>query len=147
MFKKKPTIGRKRILKVCCSNIMIREIIDPVMAVASIVLTTNKPTELPELSSLVNQLKPAKIYLAKILSNATQETVLPDELSKITATIDTDDGYCKIGVNQTRNTLNPITIPFSLILKPAMDKDLYHGAMVRHKNLHPDMIRDILENL
>jgi len=138
---------RAKTLKVSCSKIEIKEIVKPILKATSLVLLSEKASELPELIALAEILYPAKVLMAKILTLATQETFLPEELSALSATVCGSTGQCKILVNHTRNTLDRFTQPYSVIFLLSSDLDIYHAYMVRHKNIHPVKLKEQLTRL
>lgn len=138
---------RVKVIKVSCSKIQIKDIIKPILKVAAIALQTEKPSELPELSEIVEILLPAKVLLAKILTLATQDTFLAEELSTITATVCSGTGQCRVLVHHTRDTLDKVTQPYTLSFSPASELDLFHAYLVRHKTTSPNKLKLSLEKL
>ena len=117
------------------------------MRVTSIMLLTQKPSELPELSAIVEILQPAKILLAKIMTLATQETFLPAEISNINVSISAGTGQFRAMLYHTRNTLDKVTQPYTLSFSPASELDLFHAYLVRHKSTSNNSLKIALEKL
>ena len=117
------------------------------MRVTSIMMLTQKPSELPELSAIVEILQPAKILLAKIMTLATQETFLPAEISNITVSICAGTGQFRAMLYHTRNTLDKVTQPYTLSFSPASELDLFHAYLVRHKTTSNNSLKIALEKL
>ena len=141
------TVLRVKVIRVSCSNIEIREIVEPVMRIASTMLLTPLASELPELDSIVDILAPAKVILARVMTHATQETFLPEEISCITATVCAHSGQCRVMLHHMRVNTDRVAQPYTVSFMPASELDMFHAYMVRHKSIHPEKLKIIFEKL
>ena len=147
LVRKRKSLPSK-LIRIRCTNLDIHKIVTPLIDVATIALKTTTASNLPNIHSLSTALLPTKKIIAKILEAYENENVVPETIIKINLSLDISEDIYKIYFEHVRGIAGTLTIqPYNLHLKPAMDHSLYKGMMVRHKEIHPDAIKEILECL
>lgn len=132
---------RTKSLKITCSEEDALIIVPPFVNITSYFLSVTRTNELPNLTSIRNSVKDAKIRLSSMISNALCKVVDYNQISNISIEVIAFGGYFKISLLETiPNDKGGVTIQgYNITLQCVTECPLISKLMVIIRNNNKDL--------